>query len=96
MCVGCRAKEPRSILLRIVAVDGFAKPDPERRLPGRGANVHRSQVCIGQAIRRKSLLRALRVSQLDTTELEAWSAGSEERPPVATGAYPSRVREHVE
>lgn len=62
----------RSALLRIVVVAGVAAPDPGRRLPGRGANVHRSAQCISLAVRRKSLLRALRVTELDTADLLAW------------------------
>jgi predicted RNA-binding protein YlxR (DUF448 family) len=36
-------------------------PDPQARLPGRGAYLHPSQTCLEQAQRRKALGRALRM-----------------------------------
>ncbi|WP_084608872.1 MULTISPECIES: YlxR family protein [Thermocrispum] len=70
-CVGCRKRGLRSELVRVVALRGRAVVDHRRRLPGRGAWLHPDQRCLTQAIRRKALPRALRVSgQLDTGELE--------------------------
>ena len=71
-CVGCRAVVPRAELLRIAAVDGVATPDPQRRLPGRGANVHRDVHCLELAVRRRSLQRSLRQPQLQTEALMVW------------------------
>jgi len=59
-------------LLRIVAVGGVATPDPRRRLPGRGANVHRDVHCLELAVRRRAVQRSLRESQLQTEALMAW------------------------
>nr|WP_084612375.1 YlxR family protein [Thermocrispum municipale] len=70
-CVGCRKRGLRSELVRVVALRGHVVVDHRRRLPGRGAWLHPDQACLAQAIRRKALPRALRVSgQLDTGELE--------------------------
>ena len=63
---------PRADLLRIAAVDGVATPDPQRRLPGRGANVHRDVHCLERAVRRRALQRSLRQPQLQTEALMAW------------------------
>jgi predicted RNA-binding protein YlxR (DUF448 family) len=59
-CVGCRGRSPAAELLRVVAVDGVAVPDPGRRLPGRGAHLHRDPACLERAERRRALPRALR------------------------------------
>ncbi len=45
-CVGCRRRREKVELLRwVVDRDGIARPDPEARLPGRGAYVCRSPEC---------------------------------------------------
>jgi predicted RNA-binding protein YlxR (DUF448 family) len=48
-------------LLRVVARDGEVVPDPQARLPGRGAYLHFSQKCFEQAGRRRAFVRALRL-----------------------------------
>jgi predicted RNA-binding protein YlxR (DUF448 family) len=69
-CVGCRKRAPASQLLRVVAQDGLAVPDLERRLRGRGAHLHRDVACLDLAERRRALPRALRVDAvLDLTAL---------------------------
>ncbi|WP_425464579.1 YlxR family protein [Nocardia yunnanensis] len=46
-------------------------PDPRRRLPGRGAWMHPSSACLSQAVRRRAIGGALRVSgHLDISALE--------------------------
>ncbi|BCN43711.1 DUF448 domain-containing protein [Rhodococcus hoagii] len=75
-CVGCRRKGLATDLLRVVARElesgGFAlTPDPRRRLPGRGAWLHRDPKCLSEAGRRRAFGRALRVSgSLDSSELD--------------------------
>ena len=60
MCVGCRARAPKSELVRIVAgPDGLAI-DRRGGAPGRGAYVHRDPVCLEVAERPGVLGRALR------------------------------------
>ncbi len=70
-CVGCRARAPRSSLLRVIAVDSALVIDERAVLAGRGAWVHETQECVDVAIRRRAFVRALRVSgQLDTQTIE--------------------------
>ena len=62
-CVGCRGREPRARLLRIVRTpSGEVRIDPDGRVAGRGAYVHRSAGCIELAMQRGALARALRAS----------------------------------
>ncbi len=78
-CVGCRGTDGRSVLLRVVVgpSEGEAEvavltPDPERRLPGRGAWLHPTNRCLDEAIRRRAFARALRVSgPVDATAVAA-------------------------
>nr|WP_284305879.1 YlxR family protein [Mobilicoccus caccae] len=68
-CLGCRRRDARSSLLRLVAevtrpspATVAVKPDPGRRLPGRGAWIHPTTVCLDQAVRRRAVGRALRLT----------------------------------
>jgi predicted RNA-binding protein YlxR (DUF448 family) len=55
-------------------------PDDARRLPGRGAHLHRDPACLALAERRRTLPRALRVPPpLDLAPLRAWFAGEAEQ-----------------
>ncbi|QCQ90725.1 YlxR family protein [Rhodococcus sp. SGAir0479] len=75
-CVGCRQKGLATDLLRVVAQEGesggfLLRPDPKRRLPGRGAWLHPDPKCLSEAGRRRAFGRALRVSgSLDSSELD--------------------------
>lgn len=70
-CVGCRARAPRSALLRVVAVDSSLVADERASLPGRGAWVHETRECVDAALRRRAFVRALRVTgPLDTQTFE--------------------------
>ena len=67
-CVGCRRRDVRSALLRVVAEcndtgEHIARvvADPRLRLPGRGAWLHPTPECLDLAVRRKAFGRALRV-----------------------------------
>nr|WP_211340949.1 YlxR family protein [Xylanimonas allomyrinae] len=79
-CVGCRVRDLRSALLRLVLVPdaaGGAKPrvavDERKALPGRGAWVHPTVACLDLAVRRRAVPRALRVdAPLDLTEVRDW------------------------
>ncbi|MEP6799227.1 MAG: YlxR family protein [Lapillicoccus sp.] len=68
MCVGCRSTDSWSALLRVVAVVGedgarvSLAPDPAHRLSGRGAWLHPTSDCLGQAVRRRAFVRALRLA----------------------------------
>ena len=67
-CVGCRERAAKSILLRLVATGDGVIPDPQARLPGRGAYLHPSLECLGLAQRRRAFPRALRVTGPLATE----------------------------
>ncbi|MCW2545480.1 MAG: hypothetical protein JWM40_3032 [Frankiales bacterium] len=61
-CVGCREREPKPALLRVVVIDGALTADPTGRLPGRGASVHLDLACVDLADRRRAFPRALRLA----------------------------------
>ncbi|HZJ07862.1 MAG TPA: YlxR family protein [Nocardioidaceae bacterium] len=65
-CVGCRERDARKKLLRVVAIEQesgwVVTPDPLRRTPGRGANLHPTSECLDLALRRRAFPRALRVT----------------------------------
>jgi uncharacterized protein len=61
-CVGCRVRAAKSSLLRLVATEDGIIPDPQARLPGRGAYLHPSLECLKLAQRRRAFPRALRVT----------------------------------
>ncbi len=70
-CVGCRRRDVRSALLRLVAERNDAGEhvarvvvDPRLRLPGRGAWLHPTPEYLDLAVRRKAFGRALRVKAL--------------------------------
>nr|WP_235946899.1 YlxR family protein [Nocardia terrae] len=77
-CIGCRRRELAADLMRVVAQPTAESgqtvvvvPDPRRRLPGRGAWMHPTSACLSQAVRRRAIGRALRVSgHLDISALE--------------------------
>ena len=63
-CIGCKARDEKDLLLRVVARDGVVEIDIRQVLPGRGAYLHPRPGCLEQALRRRSLGRALR-SEID-------------------------------
>ncbi|WP_213001498.1 YlxR family protein [Winogradskya consettensis] len=74
-CIGCRLRAPATELLRFIAVEAGdifqLQPDPDRRLPGRGAHVHSEPACFAQAERRRAFGRALRLTGVADTGLLA-------------------------
>ena len=83
-CVGCRARDERSALLRVVALAGngtahtgvpLLVPDERGRLPGRGAWLHPRLDCLDLADQRRAFPRALRITHaVDLTQLREWIA----------------------
>jgi predicted RNA-binding protein YlxR (DUF448 family) len=57
----------------VVARDGRAVVDAAARLPGRGAWVHPDSGCIENAVRRKAFGRALRLTSLETSDIDEWA-----------------------
>ncbi|NTW41265.1 MAG: YlxR family protein [Cellulomonadaceae bacterium] len=85
-CVGCRERGQRTVLLRVVLVNGgegssLAVADTARSLPGRGAWLHADLHCLELAERRRAFPRALRVGQVDSMpvreHLESVQAGDD-------------------
>jgi uncharacterized protein len=75
-CLGCRQRDDRSALLRVVARDGQVVADVAASMPGRGAWVHPTRDCIETAIRRRAFGRALRVTgDLDTSKVDQKKSG---------------------
>ena len=64
-CVGCRARDLRSSLVRLVVDRTGTAPavivDPHSSAPGRGAWLHPQLHCLDRATTRRALARALRV-----------------------------------
>ena len=58
-CVGCREVGEQSALIRFARDGGAIVADPGRRLPGRGAYLHRTLACAEAARKRRALERAL-------------------------------------
>lgn len=59
-CVGCGARAPQADLVRLVASGRDLVLDPRRRLPGRGAWLHRDPACWGAFVQRRGAVRSLR------------------------------------
>jgi len=60
--VGCGESAPKDLLLRFVARGGRIEADPDARLPGRGAYLHRDEACAREAVRRRGFERSLRTT----------------------------------
>ncbi|WP_308799795.1 YlxR family protein [Agromyces silvae] len=70
-CIGCRARAPRSSLLRVVLRESQVVTDVSAVLPGRGAWLHPTLECYRLAERRRAFGRALRThGALDIHEVE--------------------------
>ena len=65
-CVGCRRREARTDLVRIVVVADEGShtlvPDLNGSAKGRGAHLHPTIECFEQAMRRRAFGRALRIA----------------------------------
>ena len=68
-CVGCRAREARSVLVRVVWMVDRVAVDECASAPGRGAWLHPDGSCLAQAVKRKAIGRALRVSDVGVSGL---------------------------
>ncbi len=62
-CAGCRARRPKSELVRVVrGINGAVAVDPSGTAPGRGAYVCPDPRCAALATGRGGLARALRAA----------------------------------
>src|ERR1700734_1626349 len=77
-CVGCKERTAKSSLLRLVAAGDVIRPDPQARLPGRGAYLHPRPDCLELARRRRSFPPALRTTRsLSLALLAEYLCGAE-------------------
>ena len=102
-CVGCRRRDVRSALLRVVAEwndtgEHITRvvPDPRLRLPGRGAWLHPTPECLDLAVRRKAFGRALRFRAfLDVAAVNAYIEAREQSVVIAVGSTPESAVQQV-
>ena len=102
-CVGCRRRDVRSALLRVVAEwndtgERFARVvvDPRLRLSGRGAWLHPTPECLDLALRRKAFGRALRVKVLlDVSALSEYVEAHEQSVVTAASSTPEPAAQQV-
>lgn len=102
-CVGCRRRDVRSALLRVVAEwndtgEHVARvvPDPRLRLPGRGAWLHPTPECLDLAVRRKAFGRALRLEAfLDVAALREYIEAHEQSIVTAASSTPESAAQQV-
>lgn len=88
-CVSCRQTRPKRELIRIVGqVEGSAVVDSTGRLPGRGAYLCNNKACWEEALRRRSLDRALK-SPLDAAARESLLTYSQALVSSSSGAVSS-------
>ncbi|WP_084076803.1 YlxR family protein [Demequina sp. NBRC 110057] len=66
-CVGCRGKDSRPALMRLVLEGDRVIVDEAATRPGRGAWLHPNPDCLALAIRRKAFGRALRSPGADAS-----------------------------
>nr|WP_239580001.1 YlxR family protein [Microlunatus panaciterrae] len=68
-CVGCREREQKSHLVRLVWAASKVALDRNQVAPGRGAYLHRRPECLELAIRRRAVGRALRVTGVNSDQV---------------------------
>jgi uncharacterized protein len=62
-CIACRRRESWEDLLHLVLIGDRVTPDPDHRLPGRGAWLHRN--CFEMAKNRRAFIRAFAGTGMD-------------------------------
>lgn len=77
-CIGCRRTFSKGEVVRLVAAPGGVLVDYREKLPGRGAYVCPAEECIGKALSREALRRALRWSSGLPTKDELITAIAEQ------------------
>ena len=61
-CIGCRLRDERDLLTRVVLAGNTVVVDSSATAPGRGAWVHPTTDCVNNAISRGGLSRSFRRS----------------------------------
>ncbi|MGO1542937.1 MAG: YlxR family protein [Gulosibacter sp.] len=72
-CISCRSRAPRSELTRIVVSEGRLRVDREATQPGRGAWLHPNEKCVRNALERRAFRRALRIRDVDDTDIRKYA-----------------------
>jgi len=81
-------------LIRVVVVEGVLVPDVTRRLPGRGAYLHRDGNCLALAGRRRAWSRAFKLAvALDDSQLAATMVTGHEYDRAGRPPAPDRAQE---
>ena len=79
-CIACRTTEAKRGLVRVVRTpEGRVEIDPTGKKNGRGAYVHETRACWGEALKRERLARALKVS-IEPGDYERLQAHAEALP----------------
>ena len=73
-CVGCGRTRPKGELLRVVKASGRLVPDPQSRLPGRGAYVCKDAACMREATRRHGFERSFRAPVRAPDDVLDWTS----------------------
>lgn len=72
MCVACRVREPQDRLIRVVVRGNQVVLDSSATAPGRGAYLHPDPECVGTAVLRRMLPKALKAqSDVNVTAVQA-------------------------
>ena len=88
-CVGCGTVSAKRQFVRIVrSPEGAVRPDPSGKAPGRGAYLCLNRSCWEQALKRKRLERALKVS-LSSEDAQALAAYAEGLPTATPPGVPA-------
>lgn len=69
-CIGCRKREARQDLVRVVLDGHHVVVDQRGTAPGRGAWLHPSAECLAVAQQRKAFSRALKEPLADASALD--------------------------
>lgn len=64
-CIGCRKKDNKYNLIRIVNLENEITIDENQSLCGRGAYICKNEECLNKLIKNKKLLKALKINISD-------------------------------
>ena len=64
-CIGCRKKDNKYNLIRIVSLEKGISIDKNQSAGGRGAYICRNEECLNKLIKNKKILKALKINISD-------------------------------